>query len=225
MMFGVVSFTYWPTCPLSQEGHIDDLSATADGLPKLQSLNISPRNRDQFPLDFSFPNDGNRGLGASAALSGALWRTASSGGIRNSLQCTNASDFSGINIDTGFQQVDLREMLWIRCRIWHSSYMFHSFCMLLLVMRWASILSSFQTCSCGGSHTPKAKLCWILSNQRFFACCLCDHARYQNEWCVTDTDCWFWTHPNLLGDSCVTEKYDRIWISISLYNILYGSIW
>lgn len=55
---------------------------------------LSP-NRDQSRLDFLFPNDSNRGLGASAALSGALWRTVSLGGIRNSLQCTNASDFQG----------------------------------------------------------------------------------------------------------------------------------
>ena len=42
---------------------------------------LSP-NRDQSRLDFLFPNDSNRGLGASAALSGALWRTVSLGGIR-----------------------------------------------------------------------------------------------------------------------------------------------
>ncbi len=132
--------------------------------------------------------------------------------------------FSGTNIDTGLQQVDFREMLWICLRICHSFYMFHSFFILLnlLLMRWASILSRFQTCSCGGSNNPRAKLCWILSNQRFFASCLCDHARYQNEWCVTDTDSLRDPSKSSWWFLCNKDIWAWIWISSSLY---YCMVW
>lgn len=121
MMFGVVSFYLLTYLSFASGGLYGrpECHCRRAAAASISKHRLSP-NRDQSRFDFLFPQWWQQGTWGIGGAFGGIVAHSVVGWNPQQFAMYKCFRFSGINIDTGFQQVDLREMYWICWRICHS---------------------------------------------------------------------------------------------------------